>query len=259
VVQTLSQLAQQGRVLEAEFRPGGVGREWMDAEVLRRLRRRSLAALRKEIEPSPPGALARFYLVWQGIAPPGDDPARREADVDAVYRVVEQLQGAPIPVSSLESLVFPMRLPGYRPDLLDSLGASGEIVWCGAGPLGNKDGYLVLALSDGLELLPPPSSEELSPEAEGVKEKLASRGASFFRELSDAVGSTDDRELSLALWELVWAGWVTNDTLAPLRALQGRGTGTRSHAARRRRRVPRSMPQRGSTHRPNSCCLVTGS
>jgi len=104
--------------------------------VLRRLRRRSLAVLRREVEPAPQEALGRFVAAWQGVGVAG--PAR--ADLDALYRVIEQLQGAPVPASALERQVLPARLLGYSPALVDELSASGEVVWAGSGAVGSDDG-----------------------------------------------------------------------------------------------------------------------
>jgi ATP-dependent helicase Lhr and Lhr-like helicase len=236
--QTLARLEAAGRVVQGEFRPGGSGREWLDAEVLRRLRRRSLAALRKEVEPVPQEALARFLAAWQGIGSAGP----RSADLDALFRAVEQLQGAAVPASALERQVLAARLPGYHPGLLDQLCASGEVVWAGAGALGSDDGWVGLYLADAVQLLQPePLPVELSPLAVRVRDALAGRGALFFRQLSDAVGSTNDSELLLAVWELVWAGLVTNDTLAPLRALVSGG----NRPATRRRAPTRRYGRRG--------------
>jgi ATP-dependent helicase Lhr and Lhr-like helicase len=232
VADTLVRLEVAGRVVEGEFRPGGSGREWLDAEVLRRLRRRSLAALRKEVEPVAQDALARFLLAWQGVGPAGP----RRADLDALYQVIEQLQGAAVPASALERQVLPARLPGYSPGLLDQLCAAGEVVWVGAGPLGSDDGWVSLYLADQAPLLlPEPLPVELSPLAVAVRDALAGQGAMFFRQLSDAVGSTNDTDLLLAIWELVWAGLVTNDTMAPLRGLLSGGVRSTGRTARSRR------------------------
>jgi len=232
VEQTLARLEVAGRVVLGEFRPGGSGREWLDAEVLRRLRRRSLAALRREVEPVPQEALARFALAWQGVGPSGP----RRADLDALYQVIEQLQGAAVPASALERQVLPVRLPDYGPALLDQLCASGEVVWVGAGPLGSDDGWVSLYVADQAPVLMPEQLPvELSSLAQAVREALAEQGAMFFRQLSDAVGATNDTELLLAIWELVWAGLVTNDTMAPLRALLAGGTRPSSRAIRSRR------------------------
>ena len=244
IERVLKQMESDGRVVQGEFRPGGAGLEWVDVEVLRRLRRRSLAAFRKDVEPVAPEVLARFALAWQGIGPGGP----RHASLDAVYDVVAQLQGAPIPASALESQVLPARLPAYSGNLLDELGASGDIVWSGAGAIGPRDGWVTLALaSEAPLLLPPPSVEELSPVAQQVHDALAGGGALFFRQLGSAVGSTDDSELLLAIWELVWAGWVTNDTLAPLRALLAAGPKQPRRGRARRAALPtRQGPPAGA-------------
>ncbi len=244
VEQTLARLELAGRVVLGEFRPGGSGREWLDAEVLRRLRRRSLAALRREVEPVPQEAMARFLLAWQGVGPSGP----RRADLDALYQVIEQLQGAAVPASALERQVLPARLPDYSPALLDQLCAAGEVVWVGAGPLGSDDGWVSLYVSDQAQLfMPEPIPVELSPLAQTVRDALAEQGATFFRQLADATHSTNDTELLLAIWELVWAGLVTNDTMAPLRALLSGGTGPSARSGRGRRdRRPRrpALPSR---------------
>jgi ATP-dependent Lhr-like helicase len=238
VEQTLARLEAAGRVVQGEFRPGGSGREWLDAEVLRRLRRRSLAALRREVEPVPTEAMARFLQAWQGVGPAGP----RSADLDALFRVVEQLQGAAVPASALERQVLAARFPGYHPGLLDQLCASGEVVWAGAGALGSDDGWVGLYLAEGAPLLlPEPLPVELSPLATQVRDALATNGAMFFRQLSDTVAPPNDSELLLAVWELVWSGHVTNDTLAPLRALVSGG----SRPASRRRAPTRRYGRRG--------------
>jgi ATP-dependent Lhr-like helicase len=247
VEQTLARLAAAGRVVHGEFRPGGSGREWLDAEVLRRLRRRSLAALRKEVEPVPQQALARFLAAWQGVGPAGP----RAGDLDALFRVVEQLQGAAVPASALERQVLAARLPGYHPGLLDQLCASGEVVWAGAGALGSDDGWVGLYLADGLPLLlPPPLPVELTPLAAAVREALAGHGAMFFRQLADTVDASGDSELLLAVWELVWAGMVTNDTLVPLRALVAGGSRPAARAPGRRRYGRRGPPLPSRTGPP---------
>ena len=244
VERVLEQMEREGRVVRGEFRPGGVGSEWVDVEVLRRLRRRSLAAFRKDVEPVPPEVLGRFALAWQGIGPGGP----RQATLDAVYDVVAQLQGAPIPASALESQVLPARLPAYSGNLLDELGASGDLVWAGNGAIGPRDGWITLALADDAPLLlPPPVSDELSPVAAQIRDALAGGGALFFRQIASAIGSTDDAELLLALWELVWSGWVTNDTLAPLRALLAAGPKQPRRGRSRRAALPtRQGPPAGA-------------
>ncbi|MGH2703631.1 MAG: ATP-dependent helicase [Actinomycetota bacterium] len=216
VEETLRRLEATGRVLRGEFRPGGSGIEWCDADVLRLVRRRSLAKIRKEVEPAPRAALARFLPAWHGIGPSGTPVRGREG----LIRVIEQLQGAAIPASALETLVLPSRIEGYLPSMLDEVCAAGEVSWAGAGPIGSDDGWVMLCLADAAPLLlPAPREEGLSDDAVKVRDLLDAGGAMFFRAIAERAGSVDDAALLAALWELVWAGWATNDTLAPLRAL----------------------------------------
>ncbi len=237
VHEVLGRLSSSGRVVDGEFRPGGTGTEWIDVEVLRRLRRRSLAALRKEIEPAPVEAMARFYLAWQGLG-----SAAPYADTESLYRVVEQLQGIPLPASSLETQILPARVRGYSPALLDELAAAGEIVWAGAGAIGSDDGWVVLSVADAAPLLLPEPMAGADDQGAALLDALRDRGALFFRQLSEETRSTDDQQLLLTLWDLVWKGWITNDTIVPLRALLGRKKTTRQHAQRRQRGP--SLPSR---------------
>ena len=238
IAAALDRLAGSGRVVEGEFLPGGAGTEWCDAEVLRTLRRRSLAALRKEVEPVPVEALAAFLPAWQQVG-------GRLRGTDGVLRAVEQLQGAQVPASALESLVLPGRVVGYTSAMLDELCAAGEVLWRGHGTLPGSDGWVSLHLADAAALtMPAPDADAAtSPEHQAVLDALAGGGAFFFRRLSDAVGSTDDQTLVPVIWDLVWSGHLSNDTLAPLRTLVGGGRG--SHRARRplpRGRYHRSRP-----------------
>ncbi|GAA0261555.1 ATP-dependent helicase [Cryptosporangium japonicum] len=226
----LQRLAAGRRVTSGEFRPDGAGTEWCDAEVLRTLRRRSLAALRKEVEPVGPSAYATFLARWQQVtaAQPAGGRTLRTGSADALLRAVEQLQGLAIPASALEQLVLASRVPGYSPALLDELCTAGEVVWSGAGSLPGDDGWVTLAYADAAPLLlPPPAEWSTTPVHDAVLDALDGGRALFFRALSDAVGSavgtTDDADLAAVVWDLVWAGVVTNDTLAPLRALQSGG------------------------------------
>ncbi|HJY70709.1 MAG TPA: DEAD/DEAH box helicase, partial [Streptosporangiaceae bacterium] len=228
VTLALRRLAADGRVVEGEFLPTGTGpagavstrapaggTEWCDAEVLRLLRRRCLARLRKEAEPVPPEVLARFLPAWHGIgsAAGTGSGGRRRADAGAVLEVVERLAGAPVPASALETLVLPARIPGYSPALLDELTSAGEVVWSGAGALPGGDGWLVLAPADGAPLmLPEPGEVSMTPLHEAVLEVLSGGGALFFRMLSDRAAAlldgslADDGEVAAAIWDLVWAG-----------------------------------------------------
>lgn len=238
---TLRRLEAQGRVLTGEFRPTGVGDEWCDAEVLRRLRRRSLAKLRHEIEPVEPVALARFSAAWQQVSPTG----RGLRGTDGVLRAVEQLAGAPVPASALEPLVLASRVRDYEPAHLDELTATGEVVWAGHGALPGSDGWVSLHLADQAPLTLPDPLNEVDDELQRqVLTALAPGGAWFFRQLSDSIGSLDDAALSAALWALVWSGRVSNDTLAPLRTLtrSGRAAHRTRQTAPRPGRVARSGP-----------------
>jgi ATP-dependent Lhr-like helicase len=216
--------------------------------VLRTLRRRSLARLRKEVEPAPVAALARFLPAWQAV---GSSAAR---GLDGVIRAVEQLQGALIPASALESLILPLRVADYSPALLDELSAAGEILWAGGGGLPGNDGWVTLALPETAPLLLPEPDDTVREGAvhAAVLEVLDGGQAMFFRRLSDAVqgitGAVDDATLSTAVWDLVWSGHLTNDTIAPLRVvLGGRGSrgGRASPRPRRSGRYGRpAMPSR---------------
>ncbi|HEX5013453.1 MAG TPA: DEAD/DEAH box helicase [Candidatus Limnocylindrales bacterium] len=234
----LERLLENGTILRGEFRPGGAEREWLDPDVLRILRRRSLARLRREVEPVDPAALGRFLPAWHGVAPAGEEtpPLRQAAALERLAEVVDQLAGLPIPASVLERDVLPGRIPGYQPRLLDELGAMGEVGWVGRGSLGRDDGRIAL-YRPGREALRPASAaadatdRPAGPRHEAIREHLARRGASFYRELFAAAGGGSDRDVLDALWDLVWAGEVTNDTFAPLRALRWKRT---SRDARRR-------------------------
>ena len=226
-------------MLEGEFRPAGAGAEWCDAEVLRLLRRRSLAKLRREVEPVEPAALGRFLLAWQHVS----RPRRGPRGVDGLLTVVDQLAGYAAPASAWESLILPSRVADYEPALLDELTASGEVTWVGHASLPGSDGWVSLHLGDQapltLPLVEPAEPAELSDVHQAVLDALTPGGAWFFRQLQSAT-QIKDRELAETLWDLVWAGRVTNDTFAPLRALIGSGSGTH----RTRRPTPRARPTR---------------
>ncbi|MGW1076511.1 ATP-dependent helicase [Streptomyces sp. NPDC002537] len=234
----LHRLAANGRVVQGEFHPSGIGQEWCDATVLRRLRRRSLAALRQELEPVPPTALAAFLPQWQHV---GTHSLR---GVDGLVRAIEQLQGAPVPASALEKLVLPARVTDFSPAMLDELTAAGEVVWAGAGALPGKDGWVSLLLADAAPLLlPAPHPLELSPVHRAVLDALSGGYGLFFRQIAERVRAVDpgctDPQTADAIWDLAWSGRLTNDTLAPLRALLGSGRTAGSTAHRARRSVPR--------------------
>ncbi|WP_030683930.1 ATP-dependent helicase [Streptomyces cellulosae] len=236
----LQRLAATGRVVQGEFHPAGIGQEWCDAAVLRRLRRRSLAALRHELEPVPPPALAQFLPQWQHI---GRGHGLR--GLDGLVRAVEQLQGASVPASALEKLVLPSRVANYTPAMLDELTAAGEIVWAGAGSLPGKDGWVSLYLADAAPLLlPQPHPLELTALHQSVLDALSGGYGLFFRQIADQVRATThpeatDPQLADALWDLAWSGRLTNDTLTPMRSLLGSGRTAGSTAHRAKRTIPR--------------------
>jgi ATP-dependent Lhr-like helicase len=266
VTGVLERLAGTGRLVrgelrpvrEAEHRPAGM--EYCDADVLRRLRRASLARLRAEVEPVEQAALGRFLPAWHGIKPSAEGRLlRATASVEDVLNVIEQLAGTPLPASAVESLILPARLPGYSPALLDELTASGEVSWTGCGALAGGDGWMVFAPSDVAGLLLPEVEQDApdSPVHRAVLSVLDG-GALFFRQLGERVGARlvdegeavpDDAALVAAIWDLVWAGLVTNDTLAPLRSvLSGGGAHKPRRSAPRGRyarlRTRPTMPSR---------------
>jgi ATP-dependent Lhr-like helicase len=213
----LRELERRGELVRGELRPGGTEREWCDPEVLRRLRRASLAALRREVEPAEQAAFGRFLPSWQGID-------RRASLREALV----PLQGLALPVSLWESEVLPRRVPAYRPEQLDALCASGEVVWAGAG----LDRVALYFREDAAALGQPPAADR--PERE-VHERLRAalgRSALFWHDLVADTGLEAEEALP-ALWDLVWAGEVTNDAWAPLRA--GRRHQTQSSRPRPRR------------------------
>ena len=226
VVETaLVRLEQTSRVVQGAFRPGAEGREWVDDGVLKRLKRRSLAVLRSEIEPVEQKALARFEVGWQGVS--ADPPRGMNALTDAI----RQLTGTAIPASTLERDVLSARVaePGTG---IDELMLAGDLVWVGEGALGQKDGRVSLYPRETLGTLWPGPDSEFEPGERGtaIVATLESRGAIFFRDLYEAVGGGDPEETLDSLWDLVWAGHVTNDTFGPVRAFVSRrksGTGGR--------------------------------
>lgn len=238
---TLQRLESQGRVTSGFFLPAGsvsdtAEPEWCDSEALRRLRMRSLAAIRGSIEPVPQSGFARFLPMWQHVTRPLEG-------IDGVLSVIEQLAGVPLPASAWESLILPSRVRDYSPALLDELTASGEVVWSGHGALPGKDGWIALHPADAAPVTVSPGEAEFASDSlEGRILSVLSSGAAFFtsqlRALTDA---PHEQGVLDALWLLAWSGRVTNDTLAPVRALVSGG----STAHRAARRAPRARLYRG--------------
>ncbi len=208
----LADLTASGALLEGEFRPGGTRREWCDPEVLREIRQRSLARVRKQVEPVEPAVLGRMIARWHGVVAP-----RR--GLEALLVVVEHLQGAAVHASLLESAILPARIADYRPSDLDALIAAGEVVWAGVEPLGDHDGRLALYLTDHVpRLMHPRADTALGAREQRIVDHLRGAGASFFPQIHEAAGGGYPNDTIDALWTLVWHGLLTNDSLHALRA-----------------------------------------
>ncbi|MBF4992626.1 ATP-dependent helicase [Arthrobacter gandavensis] len=267
VTTTLQRLAGEGRVAEGEFRPteaqvldaaSGIdvtppavitlpgvpaGSEWCDAEVLRRLRRRSLAALRSDVEPVDPPTYGRFLPAWQNVG-------SSLRGLDGVATVIDQLSGVPIPASAWEPLILGTRVRDYAPAMLDELTATGEVIWSGTGSLPGNDGWISLHLAENAALTLNPDPDFAPSELQTrLLDLLSGSGAYFFRQLSEAVNSAPlqdggsllpDSEIVTALWELVWAGRISNDTFTPVRSLLSGG----KTAHKQRASTPRARTAR---------------
>lgn len=225
----LGRMAQDAKLVRGEFTDDAdaSGDQWCDAEVLRILRRRSLAALRAQVEPVSTGAYARFLPAWQQIG--------TATGIDGLASVIEQLSGAPLPASAVEPLILAPRVRGYQPAMLDELLSTGEVIWSGAGAISAHDGWVVFHHADTAPLtLAAPAELELTDAHRAILAVLGepgdARGAFFFRQLEGAGTATS------ALWNLIWSGWVTGDTFAPVRALLTSG-GRPAH--RQHRRAPK--------------------
>ncbi len=219
----LREMESSGELVRGELRPGGAGREWCDIQVLRRLRRASLATLRKEIEPVDERALSAFMPSWQGVDRWRPGSERGGGGVERLREVLVPLQGLALPVASWERDVLASRTGSYSPSWLDSLCAGGEVVWVGAGSLGRDSGRVALYFREDAALLGRPSSSAGArgkppeqPEHALLRERLAA-GPCFFTDLLAEL-ELGGAVLTQALWDLVWAGEVTNDAWAPLRA-----------------------------------------
>jgi ATP-dependent Lhr-like helicase len=279
----LKRLAADGRVVEGEFRPHAVPpagttgtaeagtsgadapaavtatiagtSEWCDAEVLRKLRRRSLAALRAEVEPVDAAAYGRFLPAWQNVRTPGSGRGQSALrGLDGIITAIDQLSGVPVPASAWEPLILASRVADYQPAMLDELMAAGEVLWSGAGALPGNDGWVSLHLADSAGLTLNPAIEYQPGDAQQrLLDHLQTNGGGyFFRQLTDIAGGMDsvlsDQDVVAALWDLAWAGRITGDTFAPVRAMIAGGhTAHRQVARAPRARAPR-MSRLGRTH-----------
>ena len=235
VAGALAALEGEERVVIGEFRPEGVSREFCEVDVLRQLRRRSLAALRREVEPVEQEAFARFLPAWHNI------PADRRG-AEALVESLGMLSGAALVASTIEADVLPARVRAFRPTMLDELLTAGELVWIGAGAVGARDGRIRLCFVDQLRAAVTRLGTRDRPEGvlhDALRELLAERGASFWSQLRGAAPGSQDPEILAALWDLVWAGEVTNDSLAPLRAVLGGAKVASKSSTSRRTSRPR--------------------
>lgn len=219
----LGRMAVDGKLVKGEF-TDEPGEQWCDSDVLKILRRRSLAALRAQVEPVSTAAFARFLPAWQHVG------STRNSGVDGLAAVIDQLSGVPVPASAVEPLVFGQRVRDYQPAMLDELLAAGEVTWSGAGPIAGSDGWIAFHTADSAPLtLAQPAEIDFTDTHREIMATLENGGAYFFRQL----GAADDT-VKQALWELVWAGWVTGDTFGPVRAMLG-GTRRKAGGAHRQR------------------------
>jgi ATP-dependent Lhr-like helicase len=238
VTMALERFVERGRLVEGEFRPGGTQREWVEVEVLRSIRQRSLAKLRKEVEPVDTKAYTRLICGWQLVT-------KKRRGLEGLLEVIEGLQGASLPASIFESEILAARIDGYKPSDLDTLSAAGEIVWTGVEPIGERDGRIALYLTDHLPLLHAPVETELSELEQRIVEHLRAGGASFFAQIQDALGGFANDVVD-ALWNLVWRGVITNDTFHALRAYTRPKKAPRTQGFRSRRIAPPSTQGRWS-------------
>ncbi|HEV7562984.1 MAG TPA: DEAD/DEAH box helicase [Solirubrobacterales bacterium] len=214
----LRELEREGALVRGELLPGGTEREWCDSEVLRRVRRASLARLRKEVEAADRTELARFLPSWQNV----DAFRPAGAGLDRLREALVPLQGVALTPKVWERDVLPRRLGTYSQNWLDELCTSGELVWVGAGALGRSDGRVALYFREDVHLAgPPPANAKLEPVSGEVHDAIRERleaGPSFWLDLLADLGNVPAEELHNALWDLAWTGDVTNDAFAPLRA-----------------------------------------
>ncbi len=266
---TLGELEAAGELVRGELRPGGAPgeREWCEVNVLRRLRRASLAALRKEIEPVDTRAFAAFQASWQGI----DAQPSSGAGIERLREALVCLQGVPLTAATWERDVLPRRLGAYSPAWIDALCMSGELVWVGAGALGRSDGRVALYFREDAQALGPPRGRVQRPEGSlhaAICERLR-RGACFFADLlveppgsgcEAEIAAASPQEIQDALWDLAWAGVLTNDSFAVLRAGRPSPASPAVHRLGRGRRSGGRFSSRrgigGASHPPGRWSLT---
>ncbi len=245
----LGRMAIDGRLIRGEFTDSADGEQWCDADVLKILRRRSLAALRAQVEPVSTAAYGRFLPSWQQVG-------SHNSGIDGLAAVIDQLAGVPIPASAVESLVFGQRVRDYQPAMLDELLAAGEVTWSGVGQIGGgpsgSDGWIAFHPAESAPMtLAAPTEIEFTDIHRAIMATLGGGGAYFFRQLADGDSEQYKQAARQALWELVWAGWITGDTFAPVRAMltgTRRSTGRRSAPAHRQRQRPPRLSRYSVAH-----------
>lgn len=246
----LGRMAIDGRLIRGEFTDSADGDQWCDADVLKILRRRSLAALRAQVEPVSTAAYGRFLPSWQQVG-------THNSGIDGLAAVIDQLAGVPIPASAIEPLVFGQRVRDYKPAMLDELLAAGEVTWSGVGQIGGGDGWIAFHPAESAPLtLAAPTEIEFTDTHRAIMAALGGGGAYFFRQLvvgptAGSAGGGDAEQFKQALWELIWAGWVSGDTFAPVRALLAgtrRSTGRRGAPAHRQRQRPPRLSRYSVAH-----------
>jgi ATP-dependent Lhr-like helicase len=244
----LAALEQRGLLVSGDFHPGGTGTEWCDPDVLRRIKRRTLARLRNEVSPVEVAALGRFLPEWHGI---GVDQRKGRGGRARLQEILIQLEGLALPYAELESIILPARVADFAPAMLDELGAMGWLVWVGSGgdTTRNSGGKLALYRRDQVATLleSPEQPADLPALHQRLLDHLRTRGASFFVALMDAGAPATRLEVEQALWDLVWHGLITNDTFQPLRILvRKRPAANRPSRSRRAPRVEMTAPGRWS-------------
>ena len=227
----LRELERSGDLVRGELLPGGTEREWCDADVLRRVRRASLAHLRQEAEAVDQAELARFLPSWQNV----DAHRPAGAGPDRLREALVPLQGVALTPEVWERDVLPRRLGAYSPGWLDQLTTGGEIVWIGAGAVA-RSGRVALYFREDVRVAgPPPANAKLErPEGElhdVLRDRLA-ESPCFWIDLAAEIEASPE-ELHEALWDLAWAGEATNDAFAPLRGRRLSAVQSRSRASRR--------------------------
>jgi ATP-dependent helicase Lhr and Lhr-like helicase len=237
----LGRMAVDGRLIRGEFTDSADAEQWCDADVLKILRRRSLAALRAQVEPVSTAAYGRFLPSWQQVG-------SHNSGIDGLAAVIDQLAGVPIPASAVEPLVLGQRVRDYQPAMLDELLAAGEVTWSGAGQIGGGDGWIAFHSAESAPLtLAAPTEIEFTDTHRSIMATLGAGGAFFFRQLNEG----DSEQFKQALWELIWAGWITGDTFAPVRAMLSgtrRSTGRRGSPAHRQRHRPPRLSRYSVAH-----------